>query len=326
MRKITWRNCTNSLKASTILFFCKNNPLLRYVHINSAAVTDALLEDIVSNCIILNTVFLHEKCGATISVVNTIAAMRSHIKLTVCNISFDVVECAGGRVCDVEWQGKCSSASVLSVLNTLRLPIRQLTQHSCDHWVYLNKQSLRLLVEKSGHALQRVEAAFENDVEREDVQHLLQCCPQLQSIFFTVQARRSLFGDEEVRNLPFTCPYLTRLCFIDCAIGITDEAVIAALEALSHNDIQSVILEGCANLTDAVLRKVDECCPNIATVSTHGTAITKEAALEFLLSKEKSSLQDFDGPSDDAKQWIREQAKLKKRFFLSASSAWLLER
>lgn len=154
------------------------------------------------------------------------------------------------------------------------------------------------------------------------MQHFLRNCPQLTCLCLLAAPARNLLEDEDIRNLPLTCPLLRELTLIDCATGITDAAVVAALEGLAYNNVQCLTFCCCALLTDAILPKIAELCPHITALSICGTATSKDGALQFLLRMaEKDSFVEFNASTEDMKMWLQQQIK-ERRLIVKALINW----
>lgn len=307
MKRISWQKCSLSLQTQTLLSFCINNSMLCYVNLDSSAVNSSLVERMVVACRKLRNIVLGTHCPVTFELVNTLA-VKASLQVTLNNVIIDLTNRGGGVIdCEIKWTGETSSTCrVESVMNSIRLPICGLIHATLQDWVCFRKRSLHRL--EQFQSLKRVDVCFDDDVDREDVQLFLRHCPKLICLNIAASTPRNLIGDEEIRNLPLTCPLLCRLCIVDCAASITDCAVIVALEGLALNNIRSLTFHHCGLLTDAILPAIEEHCPNITLLSICGTAISKEGALDFLSRMvPKSTFLEFDAPTEDIKMWLKEQ-------------------
>lgn len=320
MTVISWQKCHPTLQAATILSFCANNSSLKYISLDSCAVTNALIESIACECAALQKIMLSDRCKTDIPLINALSTAGSIRYVYMSSIWFGLADEAGSgsRVCDVTWHSNCTPASVMAVLSIIQLPIRTMDHQGQQGWVRVNQQMLQMLAEH-GSSLAKVEIALDRSITRADIQAFLVRCVNLTNLSLTEGQN---VEDEDLRNLPVYCPHLNKLC-LNAASKLTDDAVIAALEGLAHNNMKCIVLHGSALLTDAVLLKIDQCCPHLIELSLHGTAVTKEAVLEFLLSRPKPcALKKFTPPTREMREWVKEQVTERKAVLAVNIDTW----
>lgn len=207
----------------------------------------------------------------------------------------------------------------IDLLTALTLPIHEYRweelddyeEHALTELKYLpvNRQALYLLV-KHGSILEDIRIDLLDDVEPEDLQHLLVNCPNLTVLKLHAVDDTATLVDETIRRLPSQCPKLVDLELNCCAPDASTQAVIDMLSGYRFNDMISLAFSGYLSLTDEIFDAMDDHFPMLRQVATGITPATKERALEFIIKRRFSPLRRF-GSFDVNVEWIKRQLEAR---------------
>lgn len=315
----------DKLEVTSMMAFCASNPHLSHVTIDGPAVTNDMVAVMLTARSLMKEIHIGTRSAATLDVLEFITGNDSGYenKLTQFTLSGTVIKffpsssssnsSSNKGYCEVTVKHRGELFASRSSLRHLRTPLHHIL-HSRGDCGIISSNELRLLADLHGHTLEYASLMPGDSVQRSDVQYFLMHCPHLRTLFFSTEHEDvDLLSDEDVRNLPTWCPDINRFGFIDCAPGLTDDALIYALSKWSPNNIDKINLYGCRLVTDKALTAIQQYCPNIGALYVWRTAISKEALLDTMLAlSENRALYEVAPPDVQSKVWITAQMRKHK--------------
>lgn len=311
MRKIGW-----SLDAvkdeAVILDFFSRNPNIVFINFQSgndesnALVTNSFVARVAVLCPQLRDFWLEPSDPVDYYVLPVVFAQCKHLSfVSVRNAYLTLTNGSGGaKHCAANFVSNSDPDCLTSLLEKMTLPVHKLCA------VSINRQGLKLLGERNGSCLVTIKLTLSADIERQDMREFIARCPNL--LCLKLSGRADVVFGEDLRFLPHQCRGLLELELDGCAKTLTDLDVLAALNGFRGNHMTCLEFYECAALTNAVLDKMDELFPNLQSVAVNDAAVTKERALQFLISRRFSALTSFAAPSSDVQRWIEAQPAFLK--------------
>lgn len=139
---------------------------------------------------------------------------------------------------------------------------------------------LSYMADINGEALQKLTGHL-TPVSDEDLVHFFGKCTNLTDLILC--GKFTTIGDAFLDQIALSCKNIISLDLSNFE-HITDAGMCNVLQALSHNEVQKLIFDGCCLLSDVTLTKIADTFLT-AAISMDLTSITKEGVLDLFLSR-----------------------------------------